>query len=202
VCTRTEVSGDRGGAPPGTRTPNPLIVGLICSTLLVAVRNCPLTWAYAVRSWFVAAVRFLTLPIESRPVSRPETPFCRLVRPARVDGYVSWLLPPRRIAGLGMITWRGSPDRLTDVLAWLVFALLLGGPTLTLIAPGWSTASIGWRLHLSPDTTGHHVTHMLRQANTVNRSQLVALAYVSGMLDGQAGWPHSPTGRRCLTSSI
>jgi hypothetical protein len=71
------------------RTPNPLIIGPICSTLLVAVRNCPLTWAFAVRSWFVVAVRSLTLPVESRPVSRPESPSCCVARSARVDGYAS-----------------------------------------------------------------------------------------------------------------
>jgi hypothetical protein len=36
---RIEVSGDCGGAPPGTRTPNPLIIGLIYSTLLLVARN-------------------------------------------------------------------------------------------------------------------------------------------------------------------
>jgi hypothetical protein len=67
-----------------------------------------------------------------------------------------------------------------------------------LIAQGFSTTSIASRLHLSPDTIGHHVTHMLREADALNRTQLVALAYVSGILDAQAGWPPSPSGRRCL----
>jgi hypothetical protein len=39
---------------------------------------------------------------------------------------------------------------------------------------------------------------MLREADALNHSQLVALAYASGTLDAQAGWPHSPMGRRCL----
>jgi hypothetical protein len=82
---------------------NPLIVGLICLTLLVAVRNCPLTWALVVRSGFVAAARFLTLPVESRSVSRSEAPSCWVVRQTRVDGY--WLAANSQ-----------SPDAL--VLAW------------------------------------------------------------------------------------
>jgi hypothetical protein len=41
------------------------------------------------RSWLVAAARFLTLPVESRPVSRSEPQSSWVVRQTRVDGYVS-----------------------------------------------------------------------------------------------------------------
>jgi hypothetical protein len=74
--------GQGAASLPGSRTPNPLIVGLICSTLLVAVQNCPLTWAFVVRSWIVAAARFLMLPVESRPVSRAGSPSCCVPRSA------------------------------------------------------------------------------------------------------------------------
>lgn len=53
------------------RTSNPLIIGLICSALLIAARSCSLTWAFAVMLWLAAAAaRFLTLLVETRPVSR------------------------------------------------------------------------------------------------------------------------------------
>lgn len=90
------------GARGCRRTPSPLIVGLICSTLLVAVRNCLLTWVFAARSRFVAATRFLTLPVESRAVSRPGSCIplcgrgCELTSIARSTGsnkFDSWPAP-------------------------------------------------------------------------------------------------------------
>jgi hypothetical protein len=77
------------GAPRGNRTPNPLIVGLVCSTLLIVGQYRGLTWGFVVRLWCVVPARLLTLPVESRPVSRAEIPSWWVIRPAGVDGYVS-----------------------------------------------------------------------------------------------------------------
>jgi hypothetical protein len=76
-------------APPGTRTPNPLIVGPICSMLLVDARKPYISWAFATLWSLVAVTRLLTLPVESRPVSRTESPSCAVAGSSRVDGYVS-----------------------------------------------------------------------------------------------------------------
>jgi hypothetical protein len=48
-----------------------------------------MTWAFVVRSWFVAAARFLTLPVESRPVSRLVAASYSVARTATFDAYVS-----------------------------------------------------------------------------------------------------------------
>jgi hypothetical protein len=127
VCTRTEVSGDRGGTPPGTRTPNPLIIGLICSTLLVAVRNCYLTWAFAVRSWFVATPRFLTSPVESRPISRPTSRSCCVACPATVNGYVSRVLTSVA-GGVRWRSWWVGSRAVSSALAVRVGGDGAGGP--------------------------------------------------------------------------
>jgi DNA-binding NarL/FixJ family response regulator len=66
------------------------------------------------------------------------------------------------------------------------------GGLVTIVAQGCSTQVIAGRLHLSPDTVGHHVTHMLREAEALNRPQLVALAYVSGK-GRLATFAHRPT---------
>jgi hypothetical protein len=98
-------------APPGTRTPNPLIVGLVCSSLLVAVRNCALTWAFAVRSCFVGATRSVTLPVESRPVSRSEPPAVSPTRNCKQPsnqlplGQVALIPPAWLTAEVGRVSW-------------------------------------------------------------------------------------------------
>src|SRR3954462_10976660 len=63
------------------------------------------------RSWSSAGPRASSL--NTREMLLTESPASRL-------------LQPRRIASLGVIAEWGRPDRLTDVLVWLVFALVLG----------------------------------------------------------------------------
>jgi hypothetical protein len=72
-----------------SRTPNPLVVGPICSMLLVDARKPYISWAFATLWSLVAVTRLLTLPVESRPVSRTESPSCAVAGSSRVDGYVS-----------------------------------------------------------------------------------------------------------------
>jgi hypothetical protein len=77
------------GVEAAPRTPNPLIVGPICSMLLVDARKPYISWAFATLWSLVAVTRLLTLPVESRPVSRTESPSCAVAGSSRVDGYVS-----------------------------------------------------------------------------------------------------------------
>lgn len=58
------------GAQPSTRTPNPLIIGLIYSTLLLVARNPFISRGLAALWHFVATARLATLRVESRPVTR------------------------------------------------------------------------------------------------------------------------------------
>lgn len=67
---------------------------------------------------------------------------------------------------------------------------------LVLIARGHSTAAIGRRLRMSPDTVMRHVTHMFVRAGVSNRPELVAIAFVNGVLE--ANWPPTASSRRCL----
>ncbi|NUR93720.1 MAG: helix-turn-helix transcriptional regulator [Kribbellaceae bacterium] len=67
---------------------------------------------------------------------------------------------------------------------------------LVLIARGHSTAVIGRRLRMSPDTVMRHVTHMFVRAGVSNRPELVAIAFVNGVLE--ACWPPTASPRRCL----
>ncbi|TCC28747.1 response regulator transcription factor [Kribbella sindirgiensis] len=70
---------------------------------------------------------------------------------------------------------------------------------LVLIARGHSTAAIGRRLRMSPDTVMRHVTHMFARAGVSNRPELVAIAFVNGILE--ASWPPTASSRRCLGTS-
>jgi hypothetical protein len=74
---------DRGG---------PLIVGPICSMLLVVARIPFVSRAFAALSSLVAATRLLTLPVESGPVSRTRFRSCAWTRSPTVDDYVSTAL--------------------------------------------------------------------------------------------------------------
>jgi hypothetical protein len=95
---RIEMSGDRGGAPPGSRTPNPLIIGWICSALLVVAQDPSICWAFAALWSFVAAARLLSLPEESRPVSRPSesTAWCPEAARFKFDKWWSGRIQLRR----------------------------------------------------------------------------------------------------------
>ncbi|TCO43616.1 hypothetical protein EV646_112193 [Kribbella antiqua] len=59
------------GARRCRRTPNPLIIGRICSALLTVARNPFNCRTFGALSSFGAASRLRSLPVESRPVSRP-----------------------------------------------------------------------------------------------------------------------------------
>jgi hypothetical protein len=105
------------GAPLGTRTPNPLILVGGFATTLNNASTAALTSMYSSRSTKPACRRFASLLIQRWGLKCGSR--------SLADTYVSTLVAPRRIAGLGMIAWWGSPDRLTDVLAWLAFAVVL-----------------------------------------------------------------------------
>jgi hypothetical protein len=60
--------------PSGTRTPDPLIIGLIYSTLRLAARKPFIARGFSAWWSSIAAARLLLLPVESRPVSRPGSP--------------------------------------------------------------------------------------------------------------------------------
>jgi DNA-binding CsgD family transcriptional regulator len=68
----------------------------------------------------------------------------------------------------------------------------------TLMASGLSNREIARRLHISKDTVAHHITHMRQRTGAQNGKELVAQAYVFGIIDPHH-WPPRPTGSRCLT---
>ena len=83
-------------APPGTRTPNPLIIELIYSMLPYVARN-PFISRVLVALWsFVATAGSLKLPVGSRTVRHAEPSGWSAVGPAIADAYVS----ARRAASL------------------------------------------------------------------------------------------------------
>lgn len=58
--------------PGDSRTPNPLIIGLISSMMLVVARKPFISWVFAALLAFVAPASRGTLLVESRPVSRTD----------------------------------------------------------------------------------------------------------------------------------
>jgi DNA-binding NarL/FixJ family response regulator len=58
---------------------------------------------------------------------------------------------------------------------------------LRLIAAGLSNAEIGKELYIGDTTVKTHVTHILQKLNLRDRVQLVALAYQTGLFEGDAG---------------
>jgi len=71
---------------------------------------------------------------------------------------------------------------------------------ISLIAAGEGTRRIAVALALSEHTIATHVAESLRAAGAKNRSELVALSYVRGVLDPEQ-WPPAPTGKRCISDS-
>lgn len=67
---------------------------------------------------------------------------------------------------------------------------------LELVAQGLPNEDIGRRLHLSGHTVAGHVGSAMRRLLARSRAELVARAYVSGLLVSDA-WPPRTTGRRC-----
>lgn len=68
---------------------------------------------------------------------------------------------------------------------------------LVLIAAGHTNTEIAERLCVSPETVAHHLRDMLTRADARNRAELLARAFVSGLLRDD-DWPPVPTGRRCI----
>jgi DNA-binding NarL/FixJ family response regulator len=68
---------------------------------------------------------------------------------------------------------------------------------LCLLAGGASTDQAGQALHMSSHTIAHHLRDMLRRSGAANRTELVAMAYASGVLD-PGHWPPRSSGRRCI----
>lgn len=67
---------------------------------------------------------------------------------------------------------------------------------LELVAQGLANDDIGRQLHLSGHTIAGHVGSAMRRLLARSRAELVARAYVSGLLASDA-WPPRATGRRC-----
>lgn len=59
---------------------------------------------------------------------------------------------------------------------------------LELIASGQTTEQMALAMHLSPRTVAHLVSEILQRYELCNRAQLVALGFISGMLDPRL-WP-------------
>ncbi len=57
-----------------------------------------------------------------------------------------------------------------------------------LIAGGFTTAQVAARLHISRYTVAQHISAMLRQAPARTRGELIARAYVDGILERDT-WP-------------
>jgi len=53
---------------------------------------------------------------------------------------------------------------------------------LTLVARGWSNAEIAERLYLSPATAKTHVGRLLTKLQARDRTQLVVIAYETGLV--------------------
>jgi DNA-binding NarL/FixJ family response regulator len=68
---------------------------------------------------------------------------------------------------------------------------------LTLVARGLSNDQIGEALFLSRQTVAGRISAMMRAVCVANRAELVARAFVSGLLTADE-WPPQPTGRRCV----
>jgi DNA-binding NarL/FixJ family response regulator len=68
---------------------------------------------------------------------------------------------------------------------------------LCLMAAGASTEQAGLVLHMSAHTIAHHVREMLRRCGVANRTELVAMAYATGIL-APGHWPPRSSGRRCV----
>jgi DNA-binding NarL/FixJ family response regulator len=58
-----------------------------------------------------------------------------------------------------------------------------------LIASGLSNAEIAQELYITDTTVKTHVTHILQKLNLRDRVQLVVLAYQTGLIEADAGWP-------------
>jgi DNA-binding CsgD family transcriptional regulator len=71
---------------------------------------------------------------------------------------------------------------------------------LCLLAAGCSSDEAAVRLMLSPHTIIRHVTHMMMRSGARSRTELVARAYVAGVLDNGA-WPPRPTGQALMRSA-
>ena len=59
---------------------------------------------------------------------------------------------------------------------------------LTLVARGWSNAEIAERLYLSPATAKTHVGRLLTKLQARDRTQLVVIAYESGLVTPSGSW--------------
>lgn len=68
---------------------------------------------------------------------------------------------------------------------------------LPLIAAGMTNTQIATELHLSAATVAHHVQQIMAKMSAGCRTELVARAFVSGMLKAST-WPPALTGRRCI----
>ena len=65
------------------------------------------------------------------------------------------------------------------------------------MAGGCTNAQIAGRLRVSVATIAHHIERMMRKANADCRAELVARAFVAGILTSDA-WPPAPSGSGCL----
>jgi len=68
---------------------------------------------------------------------------------------------------------------------------------LCLLAAGLSSDEAAEELVLSPHTVIRHVTHMMMRSGARSRTELVARAYVAGVLDS-AAWPPRSTGQTVM----
>jgi DNA-binding CsgD family transcriptional regulator len=68
---------------------------------------------------------------------------------------------------------------------------------LCLLAIGLDTGKAAAALGISPHTATHHIGNMLFRIGAQNRTELIARAFVSGVIDA-ASWPPHGTGRFCL----
>ena len=68
---------------------------------------------------------------------------------------------------------------------------------LLLLAAGSDTEKVASALCISPHTATHHLGNMLKRLGAANRTELVALAYATGVLLVDC-WPPRWSGRYCL----
>lgn len=64
---------------------------------------------------------------------------------------------------------------------------------LCLVAGGLTNAQAARELHISRHTVAQHIAEMLRRAEARSRAELIARAYVSGVL-ATGTWPPTPGG--------
>ena len=75
-----------------------------------------------------------------------------------------------------------GPWAIDGAVAAVLLALMVSQLALTLVARGWSNAEVAERLYLSAATAKTHVGRLLMKLQARDRTQLVVIAYETGLV--------------------